>query len=324
MTAMRLARGVTGRDLVVKFAGCYHGHMTRCWPRPGRASRRSRCRVRRASPRRPPPRPWCCPTTTSRPSRPRSRARLEIAAVITEAVTREHGRGAAGEGFNEGLRRITATHGALLILDEVLTGFRVGPAGCVGRSRTASGRRGPATRRTCSRSARSSAAACRWPRSAGRRRSWTTSRPSAPSTRRAPCRGTRSRSPRASTTLRLADDAVYARVDATPPRCRTRVRRGPGRRGRGAPRAAGRQPVLGVLRPDCAAARACATTRRPRLRRRAATRRSSTRCWTPGSTCRRRSSRPGSSPPRTTTPRCRASSIALPAAARAAATASAA
>ena len=53
----------------------------------------------------------------------------EIAAVITEAAPANMGVVPPAEGFNEGLRRITAAHGALFVLDEVLTGFRVGPAG---------------------------------------------------------------------------------------------------------------------------------------------------------------------------------------------------
>jgi glutamate-1-semialdehyde 2,1-aminomutase len=48
MSAIRLARGFTGRSKVVKFAGCYHGTSTRCWPAPGRASPRWACRTRRA------------------------------------------------------------------------------------------------------------------------------------------------------------------------------------------------------------------------------------------------------------------------------------
>jgi glutamate-1-semialdehyde 2,1-aminomutase len=53
----------------------------------------------------------------------------DIAAVITEASPANMGVVPPDEGFNEGLRRITAAHGALFILDEVLTGFRVGPSG---------------------------------------------------------------------------------------------------------------------------------------------------------------------------------------------------
>jgi glutamate-1-semialdehyde 2,1-aminomutase len=52
MSAVRLARGYTGRDRILKFAGCYHGTWTRCSPRPARAWPRSGCRPRPAS--RPP------------------------------------------------------------------------------------------------------------------------------------------------------------------------------------------------------------------------------------------------------------------------------
>jgi len=48
MSALRLARGYTGRSLVVKFAGCYHGTWTPCWSRPGPEWPRSACRTRPA------------------------------------------------------------------------------------------------------------------------------------------------------------------------------------------------------------------------------------------------------------------------------------
>ena len=88
MSAIRLARGFTGRSLVVKFAGHYHGHVDsppgqrrvgRRHPRPARLGRRAA--------RRWPPRPSSSPTTTSRRWRPCSRpAASEIACLITEAA----------------------------------------------------------------------------------------------------------------------------------------------------------------------------------------------------------------------------------------------
>ena len=73
MSAIRLARGFTGRDLVVKFAGCYHGHVDSLLAEAGSGLATHRveapCRALPESPPARPPRPWCCPTTTARPSR---------------------------------------------------------------------------------------------------------------------------------------------------------------------------------------------------------------------------------------------------------------
>lgn len=68
MSAIRLARGFTGRAKIVKFAGCYHGHVDALLAQAGPASRRSGCRRRRVSPAPRPPTRSCCPTTTSTPS----------------------------------------------------------------------------------------------------------------------------------------------------------------------------------------------------------------------------------------------------------------
>ena len=77
MSAIRLARGFTGRDLVVKFAGCYHGHVDSLLAEAGSGLATHRVegvrpRHSRVSPPARRPRPWCCPTTTARPSRRRS------------------------------------------------------------------------------------------------------------------------------------------------------------------------------------------------------------------------------------------------------------
>ncbi len=72
MTAIRLARGYTGRDLLVKFAGHYHGHSDSLLAEAGSGVATLALPAARASPPRPPRRPWCCRTTTSTPSAPRS------------------------------------------------------------------------------------------------------------------------------------------------------------------------------------------------------------------------------------------------------------
>ncbi|NUP73951.1 MAG: glutamate-1-semialdehyde 2,1-aminomutase, partial [Sinomonas sp.] len=130
MTAIRLARGFTGRDLVVKFAGCYHGHVDGLLASAGSGVATLAL-------------PGSAGVTAATAAETlvlpyNDLAAVEaafaehgprIAAVITESAPANMGVVAPAEGFNAGLRRITAEHSALFIVDEVLTGFRVGPAG---------------------------------------------------------------------------------------------------------------------------------------------------------------------------------------------------
>ena len=114
MTAVRLARGATGRDLVVKFAGCYHGHSDGLLAAAGSGLATGGL-----------------PGSAGVPAAVACFAErgTEIAAVITEGAPANMGIVPPAPGFNAAIRRVTAEHGALMILDEVLTGFRVGPAG---------------------------------------------------------------------------------------------------------------------------------------------------------------------------------------------------
>jgi len=130
MSAIRLARGFTGRDVIVKFAGCYHGHVDALLASAGSGVATlglpDSAGVSAA----------VAAETIVVPYN--DLAAIEaafaehgdrIAAVITEAAPANMGVVPPLPGFNAALRRLTLTHGALLIQDEVLTGFRVGYSG---------------------------------------------------------------------------------------------------------------------------------------------------------------------------------------------------
>ena len=134
MSAVRLARAFTGRDLILKFAGCYHGHADSFLVQAGSGV--------------------ATLGLPDSPGVPRALAELtltvpyndldavagviedhgdRLACVIVEPVVGNAGFIPPAEGFLQGLRRHCDDAGALLILDEVMTGFRVGPAGAQGR-----------------------------------------------------------------------------------------------------------------------------------------------------------------------------------------------
>jgi glutamate-1-semialdehyde 2,1-aminomutase len=130
MTAIRLARGYTGRDLLVKFAGHYHGHSDSLLAEagsgvatlalPGSAGITAETAAQTLV------LPYNDLDAVRRAFDEHSE---RIAAVIVEAAAANMGVLAPERGFNRALSQITRSHGALLIVDEVLTGFRVGPAG---------------------------------------------------------------------------------------------------------------------------------------------------------------------------------------------------
>ncbi|MGV8847206.1 glutamate-1-semialdehyde 2,1-aminomutase [Tessaracoccus sp.] len=130
MTAIRLARGATGRDLIIKFAGLYHGHSDALLAAAGSglatAGLPGSAGVTAATAAETIVLPY---NDVAALEAAFARDGERIAAVITEAVPANMGVVPPAPGFNEAIRRVTASHGALMIFDEVMTGFRVGPAG---------------------------------------------------------------------------------------------------------------------------------------------------------------------------------------------------
>ena len=130
MTAVRLARGATGRDLVVKFAGCYHGHSDGLLAAAGSGLATGGLPGSAGVPAAVAAQTIVLPYNDVAALEACFAERgPEIAAVITEGAPANMGIVPPAPGFNAAIRRVTAEHGALMILDEVLTGFRVGPAG---------------------------------------------------------------------------------------------------------------------------------------------------------------------------------------------------
>ncbi len=131
-SALRLARGATRRDVVVKFEGCYHGHADAFLVKAGSGA------ATFGEPDSPGvPQGTAATTRIARFNDLESVADAigagNVASVIVEPVAGNMGVVPPLPGFLEGLRSLTSRHGALLIFDEVMTGFRVGPQGAQGR-----------------------------------------------------------------------------------------------------------------------------------------------------------------------------------------------
>jgi glutamate-1-semialdehyde 2,1-aminomutase len=130
MSAIRLARGYTGRDKIVKFDGCYHGHADSLLVAAGSGV------ATLGIPGSPGVPASLARHTLSLPyndldsvSLAFSKFGADIAAVIVEPIAGNMGVVLPKQGFLEGLRKITLEHGTLLVFDEVITGFRVAPGG---------------------------------------------------------------------------------------------------------------------------------------------------------------------------------------------------
>ena len=133
MSAIRVARGFTGRDKIVKFAGCYHGHCDAMLVKAGSGVMTSGVPDSAGVPK------GCAQDTlTAVYNDVQSVEALfadhpqEIAAVIVEPVAANMGVVTPKEGFLQALRALCTKEGALLIFDEVITGFRLGLTGAQG------------------------------------------------------------------------------------------------------------------------------------------------------------------------------------------------
>jgi glutamate-1-semialdehyde 2,1-aminomutase len=130
MSAIRLARGFTGRNFVIKFEGCYHGHSDAMLVKAGSGVATLGIPGSAGIPAETAMHTLALPFNdldavsavfAARPN--------EIACIIVEPVVGNAGTIPPAPGYLEGLRKITLQYGALLILDEVMTGFRVSLGG---------------------------------------------------------------------------------------------------------------------------------------------------------------------------------------------------
>jgi glutamate-1-semialdehyde 2,1-aminomutase len=130
MSAIRLARGATGRDLVVKFDGCYHGHADSLLVKAGSGGATFGVPDSRGVPA------VLAALTVALPfndldavAQLMTARGSEVAVVVVEPVAGNMGVVPPAPGYLHGLRDLCTRHGALLLFDEVITGFRVAPGG---------------------------------------------------------------------------------------------------------------------------------------------------------------------------------------------------
>jgi len=133
MSAIRVARGFTGKNKIIKFAGCYHGHSDSLLVKAGSGVMTAGIPDSNGVPE------GCVKDTLTATYNDLDSVRAlfaenkdEIACIIVEPVAANMGIVLPKEGFLQGLRDICDEHGALLIFDEVITGFRLGIQGASG------------------------------------------------------------------------------------------------------------------------------------------------------------------------------------------------
>ncbi len=133
MSAIRLARGFTGRDKIIKFEGCYHGHGDAFLISAGSGA------ATMGTPDSPGVTKNTARDTLIAPYNDAGQVeqlvsshKNEIAAIIVEPVAGNMGCVPPATGFLQALRKLCTGNGILLIFDEVMTGFRLGPAGAQG------------------------------------------------------------------------------------------------------------------------------------------------------------------------------------------------
>ena len=177
MSALRAARGFTGRDRILKFDGCYHGHSDGLLVKAGSGLVTFGAPTSAGVPR-------AIAELTSVVSlddletleRTFAEIGNELAAAIIEPIPANNGLLLQRPEFLRRLRELCTKHGVVLIFDEVISGFRVAPA-----ARPSAW----ASPRTWALTARSSAGACPWVSTAAARTSWASWLRMGPSTRRA-------------------------------------------------------------------------------------------------------------------------------------------
>ena len=130
MSALRVARGATGRDFILKFEGCYHGHADSLLVKAGSGGATFGVPDSLGVPSALAALTLTVPFNDLAAVRGQLEAHPDqVAAVIVEPVAGNMGVVSPAPGFLAGLRELATRHGALLIFDEVITGFRVGWGG---------------------------------------------------------------------------------------------------------------------------------------------------------------------------------------------------
>lgn len=135
MSALRVARAATGRSKILKFEGCYHGHADAMLLRAGSGLAEAACPDSAGLAPQAAEETLVAPLDDLAALESLFAARgPELAAAIIEPLPANHGLLPQRPEFLGALARLARTHGAVLIFDEVITGFRVGFQGCAGAS----------------------------------------------------------------------------------------------------------------------------------------------------------------------------------------------